>query len=102
MLKQINIDQAKQLITNDKANIVDIRDPASFAAGHIESAVRIDNDNVQAFVDSADKSVPLIVCCYHGNSSKPASEMFASVGFDSYSLDGGMAEWVITNAVVVD
>jgi thiosulfate sulfurtransferase len=100
MLQQINVQQALELIESGKVNVVDIRDPASFSAGHIENSTRIDNENIQAFVDSADKTIPLIVCCYHGNSSKPASEMFSNMGFDSYSLDGGMTEWAISNPVV--
>ena len=41
-----------------------------------------------------DKEKPLIVVCYHGNSSQGAAEFFASQGCrEVYSLDGGFVEW---------
>ena len=90
----IDISQAKSLIEESSALVIDIRDPASYEAGHIDKAVHIDNTNVQTFVDDNDKSLPLIVCCYHGNMSKGAADFFCQQGFDqSYSLDGGYSEW---------
>lgn len=90
----IDIDQAKSLIDDENAIVIDIRDPASYDSGHIEKAVHIDNSNVQTFIEDADKSLPLIVCCYHGNMSKGAADFFSQQGFDrSFSLDGGYTLW---------
>ncbi|MEP1741418.1 MAG: thiosulfate sulfurtransferase GlpE [Kangiellaceae bacterium] len=100
MIKQISVGQAQQMIEQQQALIVDIRDPASFANGHIEGAVRIDNGNIGSFVEEADKSKPLIVVCYHGNSSQPATQVFNEQGFEGHSLIGGMAEWSITQPIV--
>jgi len=33
-------------------------------------------------LQDADMDAPLIVCCYHGNSSQPASQYFVEQGFD--------------------
>ncbi len=99
-IKQISVLQAQQLIEQQQALIVDIRDPASFANGHIEGAVRVDNDNIRSFIENADKSKPLIVVCYHGNSSQPATQVFNEQGFDGHSLIGGMTDWVISQPVV--
>jgi thiosulfate sulfurtransferase len=75
-------------------SLVDIRDPASFASGNIEGSVHISNDNVQQYLSDMDKEKPLIVVCYHGNSSQGAAEFFASQGCrEVYSLDGGFVEW---------
>ena len=100
MIKQITLEEAEVLIEQKNANIVDIRDPASFDNGHIKNAIRIDNDNFQSFVESADKTLPLVVCCYHGNSSQPATETFNSFGFDGHSLIGGMSAWSLAKSVV--
>ncbi len=76
------------------ARVVDIRDPQSFEAGRIVTAQRLDNDNLPQFVASADRQEPLLVCCYHGNSSQPAAAYLASLGFaEVYSLDGGFELW---------
>ena len=99
MIKQISVVEAALMIEKENPLIVDIRDAGSFANGHIENAVRIDNENFQAFIDTADKNRPLIVCCYHGNSSQPATNTFNSFGFDGHSLQGGMSAWILSNPV---
>ena len=91
--QRISPDAALALIESG-ANVVDIRDPQSFQINHITDSLRLDNDNVQQFIASADQSVPLVVCCYHGNSSQPAAVWLAEMGFQEvYSLDGGFELW---------
>ncbi|MBX2869732.1 MAG: thiosulfate sulfurtransferase GlpE [Acidiferrobacterales bacterium] len=90
------IDQAValSLIDDESAVVVDIRDPASFSAGHIKNALHLTQENVGSFISSTAKSVPVIVCCYHGNSSQGAAEFLNQQGFERcYSLDGGYSEW---------
>ncbi|WP_444996782.1 thiosulfate sulfurtransferase GlpE [Aliikangiella sp. IMCC44359] len=101
MFERISVSRAAVLIETEQALIVDIRDANTFAQGHIEGAVRVDNENIGEYLAQADKSKPLIVCCYHGNSSQPAADVFNQQGFErSYSMDGGMCEWVLTLPVV--
>jgi thiosulfate sulfurtransferase len=89
----IDIADALPIIENNAA-IVDIRDLASFETSHISNAINLTNDNVQSFMDSTEKQQPIIVCCYHGNSSKGAAEYLASEGFkEVYSLNGGFSQW---------
>lgn len=76
------------------AQLVDTRDPQSYQQAHIPGALRLDNDNLAQFVADTDKQTPLVVCCYHGNSSQPAAAYLASLGFaEVYSLDGGFELW---------
>lgn len=94
MFKRISPAEAKALLEQGSASIADIRDPMSFNNGHITNAVRVDNDNLQEFMATAAKDQPLIVCCYHGNSSQGAAQFFASQGYtQAYSLDGGFEMW---------
>ncbi|TYL47113.1 thiosulfate sulfurtransferase GlpE [Marinomonas sp. IMCC 4694] len=89
----IDISDALPIIENNAA-VVDIRDLVSFETSHITNAVSLTNDNVQDFIDSADQNQPIIVCCYHGNSSKGAAEYLAAQGFkEVYSLNGGFSQW---------
>lgn len=91
--KRIDPQQAAQLLEQG-AGLVDIRDPGSFNAGHIPGALRLDNANLQQFLAQANQQNPLIVCCYHGNSSQPAAAYLADEGFaEVYSLDGGFELW---------
>lgn len=100
MVNRISVTQAASLIDEEEVTVVDIRDVNSFNQGHIKSAVRLDNTNITSFLEQADKSKPILVFCYHGNSSQSAAAMFEQQGFaQSYSVDGGMSEWSLVNKV---
>lgn len=76
------------------AVVVDIRDPESFAIGHIKGSRHLDNHSLADFIAHADLDTPLIVSCYHGNSSQSAAAYLNSQGFvEVYSLDGGFELW---------
>ncbi|WP_017939842.1 thiosulfate sulfurtransferase GlpE [Zestomonas thermotolerans] len=91
--KRISPEQAQALRQNG-AVVVDIRDPQSYALGHISGARHLDNYSLAEFIAQADFDQPLIVACYHGNSSQGAAAYLASQGFaEVYSLDGGFELW---------
>ena len=92
--QRISIEKAESLIETTEATILDIRDRQSFEAGKVENAIHVTNENVESVLASADKEKPLIIYCYHGNSSQGAADYFFSMGFkQSYSVDGGFEEW---------
>ena len=94
MYKRISIDDAKQFLDEGNCHVIDIRDELSFQAGHIPGAEIVNNDTVSSFMDKTDKNSPLLVCCYHGNSSQQAGQFFEQQGFrEVYSIDGGFEAW---------
>ncbi|MGH8548432.1 MAG: rhodanese-like domain-containing protein, partial [Methylococcales bacterium] len=65
-----------------------------YSSAHIENARHINDANVEEFVETADKTRPLLIYCYHGFTSLGAAEYFANSGFtDVSSLDGGFESW---------
>ena len=101
MFQHLSVKQVEQLIEQESPLLVDIRDPQSYSQGHIKGAQHIDNQSLPDFLAHADKNKPIVVCCYHGNSSQPAAEWFNQQGFSrSYSMDGGMKEWALANPIV--
>ena len=98
--QRISVNEARQLMAErGDVQVIDIRDLQSYGSGHIENARHIHNDNVAEFLESADSSAPLLVCCYHGNMSQQAAAFFAEQGFaSSYSLDGGYEAWAESEA----
>ncbi|WP_300731996.1 thiosulfate sulfurtransferase GlpE [Pseudomonas sp.] len=94
--KRISPEQA-QALREQGAVVVDIRDPQAYAALHIKGATHLDNHSIADFIAKADLDKPLIVSCYHGNSSQSAAAYLVSQGFsDVYSLDGGFELWRTT------
>ena len=48
----------------------------------------------QSYIEKTDKETPLVVCCYHGNSSRGAAEYLSQQGFKQvYSMTGGFDAW---------
>ena len=94
MFKEIVPQKVQEMLEESSINVVDIRDPGSYSAGHIPPALSISDNNIQEFIDSADKEKPLVVCCYHGISSQGAVEYFSENGFNEvYSMTGGYSAW---------
>ncbi|CAA0122625.1 Thiosulfate sulfurtransferase GlpE [Halioglobus japonicus] len=92
--KRISIDEAKVLIESGSVTIADVRAADAYSAGCIENAVHIHQETLEEFVASTAKDAPLILYCYHGNSSQSAADYFSEQGFeDVYSVDGGYEAW---------
>lgn len=92
--QRIAPEAAAELIASRQPALVDVRDEHSFHAARIPGALRLDNQSVQDFIEDTDKSVPVLVYCYHGNSSQSAAAWLSEKGFaEVYSLDGGFEYW---------
>jgi thiosulfate sulfurtransferase len=74
--------------------IIDVRDPASYANGHIQGARNIPLVKLPSDYASVPSDTQVICCCYHGNSSKTAVKILMEHGFTSVaSLQGGFTAW---------
>jgi thiosulfate sulfurtransferase len=94
--KHINTQQAQELISQGAA-LADIRDEESFNNSHIRNAQHLANHNFQEFLESSDLDLPLVLYCYHGNSSQSAAQYLIERGFEQvYSLNGGFEAWQTT------
>lgn len=90
----ISIEDVKQMMKQGDLALLDIRDQASFQAGHIDSAQHITGENIQSFIQTADFDKPVVVYCYHGNSSQGAADFLSEQGFtEVYSMTGGYTAW---------
>ncbi len=94
VLRRISIEQAQVLITEQNPVIVDVRDPQSYAVSRIQGAVHLSNDSIGSFLQQTDRQRPVLVYCYHGNSSISAGQFLAEQGFtEVMSMDGGFESW---------
>ena len=95
--KHLSVEQLKEM-QKGRVNIIDIRDAQSFENGNIENSVLINNQIIDQYVAQADFDIPLVVCCYHGNSSQGAAQYLFDLGFkETFSLDGGYEKWALSN-----
>jgi thiosulfate sulfurtransferase len=94
MFQHISPQQLKEKIDNESITIVDVRDANSYFSGHISNASLLDNKSVADLIANTDHDQPVVVCCYHGNSSQGAAQYLFEQGFkQTFSLDGGFEVW---------
>jgi rhodanese-related sulfurtransferase len=74
--------------------VVDVRYPNEWEAGHIDGAVHIPMDYVFDHADELDRSRPVVTVCRSGSRSAEAAKDFASEGFEVQNLSGGIEAWV--------
>ena len=86
--------QAQELLAHPDIRIIDVRDKKSFEQGRIGEAQHADMSKVERILLSAEKDKPVLIYCYHGNSSQTYAQMFTDFGFSEvYSLDRGYQGW---------
>lgn len=81
--------------------VVDVRYPNEWDAGHIDGAVHIPLDYVFDRAEELDRSRPVVTLCRSGSRSAEAAKDLASEGFDVRSLEGGMEAWAAQGLPVV-
>ena len=77
----------------DDVQLVDVRHPEEWEAGHIEGARNIPLDDLARRVDELDRNRPVVTLCRAGTRSDGAAELLRAHGFDAQSLDGGLLAW---------
>ncbi|MCO4773926.1 MAG: thiosulfate sulfurtransferase [Deltaproteobacteria bacterium] len=91
---EISPEGAQALLEAGSATFVDVRDGSSYRSGHIPGALHVGDHNIGEFVSAADKSRPVVVYCYHGNSSLGGASYLRSQGFEQvWSMSSGWAGW---------
>lgn len=89
--------EATQLINREDAHILDVREAAEYAAGHLPEAKNIPGSALAGRIGELDKfkDKPIIVCCASGMRSNKACGDLKKLGFEKlYNLSGGVDAWV--------
>ena len=84
------------LINRGKTTILDVRDAAEFASGHLREAKHIPLGELSSRIGELDKSKgkTIVVVCQRGVRAEKAARVLRAAGFeDVTTLDGGMAAW---------
>lgn len=79
----------------EKLQILDVREPHEWEAGHIEHAIHVPLDEVMAGKegDRLHRDRPVVAVCRMGNRSELATLMLRARGFDAQNMEGGMEAW---------
>ena len=96
----LNASGAVQLINREKAVVVDVCDPAEFAAGHVSGAKNVPLGELEAKLPGTvkNKALPLILVCSSGARSGRAAAIAKKLGYEqAQSLSGGLKAWKEAN-----
>lgn len=96
-IETLSAQQFKQLLTQKKLQLVDVRTAPEYREGAIAGAIHIDvqKNDFECRADSLlKKEIPVAVYCKSGVRSKKAATKLARKGFKIYNLDGGYAGWI--------
>ena len=96
-ITEITVVDAKQLLSDHL--ILDVREPAEFAAGQLPNAVNIPRGVLEFQIGNhpdftGQHAAKIIVCCQSGGRSALATESLHKLGYtNAVSLAGGYKAW---------
>ena len=93
---QISAEKVAEILKTqkDKYTILDVRTKEEFDLGHLEPAVLIPVDDLEARFGELSKDRPVIVYCRSGSRSARAAVILVSKGFSQvYDMTGGINAW---------
>lgn len=73
----------------EKPQILDVREPNEFSAGHIPGAKNIPLGKVSSYTPKGKT----YIICQSGMRSKRAAKLLLSKGYDVANIRGGMSSW---------
>ena len=88
--------EAVRLMNREKAVVVDVSEPAEYAAGHISGAKNIPLAQLGAEAKGlpGNKALPLVVVCPTGSRASRAVTALKKLGHENVVvLSGGLAAW---------
>jgi rhodanese-related sulfurtransferase len=75
--------------------ILDFRDPASFAQGHLDDAQPVSDALLKQLMKDRQRARPVLVYCYRGNTSRDLCQFIAGFGYTRvYNLVDGWEGWL--------
>ncbi|MGO1060739.1 MBL fold metallo-hydrolase [Planococcus sp. FY231025] len=90
----VTVEEAKEMINNDEANVLDVRNQTEFDEGHIENADHIMVGTLKNRLEEVDASKTVIVHCQGGARSAIAASLLKANGIDNIvNMPGGFSKW---------
>jgi rhodanese-related sulfurtransferase len=90
---EVSTESTAEAISDESAQIVDVREDYEREAGHIAGSRHIALGELAAQADSLDRERPVIFHCHVGSRSLMAAQAFRQAGFDAWSMAGGIEAW---------
>lgn len=76
------------------AIVLDVREPSEFATGHVPGARLIPAREIRARLYELPRGATVYLICANGARSLELIPFMRAVGYDAYSVAGGMWAWL--------
>ena len=86
--------QVADLVREDGAQLIDVREPYEHEAGRITGDVHIELARLPLEAGSIDRDRPVVFYCRSGSRSARAAQAFGASGYSAHNLTGGLKAWV--------
>jgi rhodanese-related sulfurtransferase len=99
---KLSPNEAVMLINREKAQLIDVSEPAEYAAGHAVGAKNVPLASLQSSSElPKNKALPIVVLCPTGTRATRAVAILRKLGYEnSRALAGGLAAWREANLPV--
>jgi sulfur-carrier protein adenylyltransferase/sulfurtransferase len=88
------IEVAARLARGDAFDLIDVREPAEWDAGHVDGAELIPLGSLLQVVAERDRTRPVVLMCHSGARSARAAQQLQEAGFTQVAnMAGGMLRW---------
>ncbi len=91
----VGTSEAVRLINREKGVLIDVAEPAEYAAGHASGARNVPFGQLPGAKDlPSNKALPLLVLCPTGARAGRAAALLRKAGYDkAVAVSGGTAAW---------
>jgi rhodanese-related sulfurtransferase len=86
----------------DPVQVVDVRRPDEWEAGHLEGARNLPLDELENLLGELDRGTPILTVCRTGVRSAKAVDLLVARGFDAESIEGGVVALTEAGVPLVD
>ncbi len=98
-MRTVTVDQLASALESH-AVVIDVREAAEFAAGHVPGAVNIPMGRLAGAMGTLDHDALIHVVCRSGNRSGAMTDLLTGSGFEAVNVTGGTDAWIASGRPV--
>lgn len=99
--KELSPQAVIELINNDSAVIIDVRDKESYKKGHIIDSVNAKDEDFEQQKMEKYKGKPIVLVCARGQQSPALANKIRNQGYQPLVLAGGIEAWQMADLPLV-
>ena len=92
-MSDVTLDDFAAAHSTGAAQVIDVREPAEYTAGHVPGAASITMGQLPDRLAEIDRSKPVFLICQSGGRSAAMTDVLLHHGYDAHTVIGGTNAW---------